>query len=243
LLPVIPIALAACGVAAFLSAVVLLRRVPGYRVARILSSAPDVSIDEAVASATSGQRRYVRVRGRISSEEEFPDEQDRPLVFRWRRLEVAERPGGWTTVDEERVAVPFSIQERASSIAVDIDALAEGLVVLPREATGVAGEVPDRLPPGTPPEAAVRHRVDQVSAVEHATVAGVPVGAQSGGAMLTEGLGRPLILTTLELPEAMRLLSAGRRRTAVAVVALLGAAGTFFALAIASWLAGLTATS
>lgn len=242
-MPVIPVILAASGVAALLSAALLLRRVPGYRVARILSSAPDVSIDEAIRAAIEGQRRYVRVRGRIASEEEFPDEQNRPLVFRWRRLEVAERSGEWKTVDDERVGVPFGLQERTSSIAIDVEALADGLVVLPREATGFAREVPDRLPPGTPPDAAVRHRIEQVSAVEHATAAGVPVARPGGGAVLTEGLGRPLILTTLELPEAMRVLSAGRRRTAVAVIVLLATAGASLALAFAAWAAGIRVAS
>jgi hypothetical protein len=238
LLPVIAVVLAACGVAALLSAALLLRRVPGYRIARVLNSAPDMTIDEAIAAAREGRRRYVRVRGRITSEEEFPDEQDRPLVYRWRRLEIAERPGDWTTVDEERLAVPFAIQERASSIAVDVDALADGLVVLPREAVGVAADVPDRVPPGTPARAAVRHRIDQISAVEHATVAGVPVVGPAGAPMLTEGLGRSLILTTLELPEAMRVLSGGRRRTALAVVALLVAGVGLLAVAIAMWIVG-----
>ena len=242
-MPVIPLVFAACGVAALLSAVLLLRRVPGYRVARVLSSAPDVSIDDAIRAATEGRRRYVRVRGRIASEEEFPDEQNRPLVFRRRRLEVEKRAGEWRTVDDERIGVPFALQERASSIGIDVDALTDGLVVLPREASGFAREVPDIVPPGTPPDAAVRHRVDQVSAVEHATAAGVPIARLEGGAVLTEGLGRPLILTTLEVPEAMRVLSAGRRRTAVAVVVLLATAGALLALAVASWVAGIRIAS
>jgi hypothetical protein len=51
-------------------------------------------------------------------------------------------------------------------------------------------------------------RIDQVSAVEHATVLGMPVQA-GARPQITAGLGRPLILTTLEVPEAMRILGGG----------------------------------
>jgi hypothetical protein len=216
----IQLLLMVAGVAALVLGALVLRRVSGYRVARILRAAPSAGVAEAVEAAARGERRYLQVRGRIASTEEFPDELDRPLVFRRRRLEVADRPGDWRIVEEERLAVPFGIQERGAFVAVDAEALDEGLVVLPREATGRAEEVPDRVPAGTPAHALVRHRIDQVSAVEHAAVAGVPV-LVDGVPTLTAGLGRPLILTTLEAPEAVRVLAAGRRRDVVLAAALL----------------------
>jgi hypothetical protein len=95
--------------------------------------------------------------------------------------------------------------------------------VLPREAVGRAEEVPDQVPPETPPATPVRMRVEQVSAVEHATVLGMPVQA-GAGARITAGLGRPLILTTLEVPEAMRILGggAGAARPLVSTLCLAG---------------------
>ena len=59
-----------------------------YRVGRLLAAAPLVEIDEASEMA-AGRPRYVRVSGRITSDEEFPDENDRPLVFRRKRIDVA----------------------------------------------------------------------------------------------------------------------------------------------------------
>jgi hypothetical protein len=50
---------------------------------------------------------------------------------------------------------------------------------------------------------------------------------------LTAGLGRPLVLTTLEMPEAMRVLGGGRTRAALAVAAL--ALGAALTLAGALW--------
>ena len=52
---------------------------------------------------------------------------------------------------------------------------------------------------------------------------GVPGLEPGAGPILRPGLGRPLILTTLEPAEAMRLLASGRRGTAVAISALLAA--------------------
>ena len=85
----IPIALAIAGLVALAMAALLLRRTgSAYRVARVLAAAPDVPLSELVAAIAPGSpTRYVRTHGRISSDEEFPDEANRPLVFRRRRLE------------------------------------------------------------------------------------------------------------------------------------------------------------
>jgi len=236
-----PVLALGLGLALVITGGLLLRSVRGYRVARILRSAPEVSIAEALRLATDGAARYVRVHGRITSEEEFPDEQDRPLVFRSRTLEVAVG-GRWRVVEQERTGVTFGVRERGDEIAVDGEALGEGLVVVPRESTGSAREIPGRLPAGVPPDALVRHRIEQVSAVEHAVVAGVPVRRDSA-VMLTAGLRRPLILSTLEIPDAMRLLSGGQRRTAVVAAALLAAGIGLVVIAALAWLVGGVAMS
>jgi len=80
--------------------------------------------------------------------------------------------------------------------------------------------------------------IEQLSAVEHATVCGTPV-LRDGQPTLTAGLGRPLIVTTLEIPAAMRLLAAGHRRRVIAAAALLATGlGLLFAAAV-TVLAGL----
>jgi hypothetical protein len=108
------------------------------------------------------------------------------------------------------------------AIGVDHAALSTGLVVIPRESVGTAADAIDRVPEGTPPATPLRLRIEQVSSVEHATVAGVPtLDPASGAIRMAAGLGRPLILTTLERDEAMRVLTADApRRPLVAVVAL-----------------------
>ena len=109
-------------------------------------------------------------------------------------------------------AVAFEIREGLDAIAIDDAALDVGLVVVPRESVGTAADVAGPRPAGTDPATPVRLRVEQVSSVEHAIVVGVPGLADAGAPRLTAGLGRPLILTTLEPAEAMRILAGGDRR-------------------------------
>jgi hypothetical protein len=67
--------------------------------------------------------------------------------------------------------------------------------------------------------------------VEHAIVVGVPMLDPAGVPRMTAGMGRPLVLTTLESSEAMRILTEGdRTRPLVAVLCL---AGGFLLLTIA----------
>jgi hypothetical protein len=172
------------------------------------------------------------VHGRVSSDEEFPDENDRPLVFRRERLEVRrERSGAWETLQDERVAVPFGVELRSAFIGVDVDAIGDGLVVMSRESSGRASEVAERLPASVPVDASVRLRVDQVSAVEQASVAGVPRLAD-GQPLMTAGARRPLIVSTMEIPAAMRVLSGGHRGRVLGAVVLIALALGLFAIAV-----------
>ncbi len=124
-----------------------------------------------------------------------------------------------------------------------MDALGDGLVVVPRIAEGVAADLPKSLDMDVPARAAptmrpVRVRIDQVSAVEHATVAGL-VEPTPNGHRITAGMGRPLILTTVAPDAAMRLL-ASEHRPRVIAAAVLGVAGLgFLATAVVAALFGL----
>ncbi|HSH21271.1 MAG TPA: hypothetical protein VK992_01475, partial [Candidatus Caenarcaniphilales bacterium] len=115
----IPLVLALVGLILLVAAALVLRAIgPAYRVARLLAATPEVSLAEAIEIAGRAERRYVRVAGRISSDEEFPDEHDRPLVYRRRKLE-ASAAGRWRTLNEEREAVPFGLELRGTFIAID----------------------------------------------------------------------------------------------------------------------------
>jgi hypothetical protein len=236
--------LAAAGVVALGIGVLVLRTFGSrYRVGRLLATTARVSVGDALEIAASGRQRYVRIDGRIDADEEFEDDAHRPLVFRRTRLD--RRIGrDWRTFEDHRQHVPFEITEGLDAIGVDADALDAGLVVVRRESVGVAADIADRLDVPMPADTPVRMRVEQVSSVEHAIVLGVPVpagGAVAGApaARLSAGLGRPLVLTVLEPPEAMRVLGAdGRARTRLAAACLAG--GIALIVASLAW-AGLAA--
>ncbi len=73
--------------AGLIGALLLRRNGPGWRVGRLLSAAPQRSLEEARSIAASGQPAYIRLHGRIDSDEEFPGDDGKPIVFRRRRLQ------------------------------------------------------------------------------------------------------------------------------------------------------------
>jgi hypothetical protein len=219
--PVIAGVLLALGLVTGLAGYLLLRRSgTGWRVGRLLAGAPERTLAEAAAAARAGEPAFVRVHGRIDSDEEFPADDGKPLVYRRRRLQRRSGRAGWETFDDQRLAVPFVLGEKGERVAIETDALGDGLVVVPRESEGVARDLTADAVSGELPamdaETPVRLRIEQISAVDHATAAGVPRVVEDGGVVLGPGLGRPLVLTTLDLDEAMRVL-AGDQRSALLV--------------------------
>ncbi len=200
----------------------------GWRIGRLLAAAPHRSLAEAHDIASSGQPAYVRLHGRIESDEEFPGEGGAPVVFRRKRLDRRIGRSGWETFDDERLAVPFGLSEHGERVAIDVDALGDGLVVVALVSEGVASELPDDATvtprPPLPPETPVRLRIEQVSAVDHATATGVLRTGAAGEVVMGPGLGRPLVLTTLDVDEAMRVLASDQRRALLLASASLVAA-------------------
>jgi hypothetical protein len=227
----VALALVGLAIAFGLVAIWILRRLgPAYRIGRLLAASPRASIAEAITLARSGRPAYVRTTGRISSDEVFPDEHDRPLVFRRTRL-MAAAGGGWQVLSDDIEAVPFGLEARSDFIAIDEMGLAEGLVVIPREAEGRVGDLPAEAAAGLPPDSPAKLVIDQISAVEQAIACGVPALDAHGRPRLSAGLGRPLILTTLESGAAMRILVAGRRGLVAAAAVLLALAAISLVLA------------
>jgi hypothetical protein len=223
---VTPLVVLVAGLAAIACGTLLLRTYgPRMRVGRLLAVTPALGIGEARGLAAAGVRRYARIEGRLDADGEFPDENERPLVFRRRRLETR-RGRGWRILDERLESVPFRVGAGLEAIDIDVDALDVGLVTLLRESVGTAAETSAALDPGIfaglPPGAVVRLRIEQLSSVEHATVLGVLVATPDGRVTMTAGTGRPLVVCTLERDEAMRVLAEGDRARPLAAAAALG---------------------
>jgi hypothetical protein len=232
-----PIVLIGAGLLALLAGILVLRTYgPRYRVGRLLAAARPVAVAEA-RSLANGPARYVRIDGRIDAEEEFEDDAHRPLVFRRTRLQLRDDKA-WVAFEDRRERVRFEVRDGLDGIFVDDAALDDGLVVIPRESVGTAADLADRVPPGTPPTSPVRLLVEQISSVEHAIVIGVPSLDDSGEPRMSAGLGRPLILTTLERDEAMRVLAGGEHRRPRVAAACLGGGTALIVIGVVIGIAG-----
>jgi hypothetical protein len=212
-------------------------------VGRLLAAAPERTLAEAAAIATAGEETYLRLHGRVDSDEEFPSENGQPLVYRRRRLQRGRGRSAWETFDDERLAVPFRLSEKGERVGIDTEALGDGLVVVPRESVGVAADVTEEAVTGTlprmDPDTPVRLRIEQVSTIDHIIAAGVPRLGVDGSVVLGPGLGRPLVLTTLDVDEAMRVLAGGRRTELLVASGLLIAAPLVVGLGLIALVLGL----
>jgi len=234
---VIPLVLAGAGLLSFTAAALVLRSYgPRYRIGRLLAVAPRVTVGEAVRLAEAGAAPYVRVEGRIDSDDEFEDDAHRPLVFRRTTIEWREPGGRWRPIDASTEVVPFSIHEELDAIDIPGERLELGLVVIPRQAVGAVGDLGERAPAGVDPAAVARLTIEQLSSIEHATVLGVPTREADGRVVMAPGRGRPLVLTPLEQDEAMRVLAGGETRRARVAIALLVLAGFLVVGAVVWWL-------
>jgi len=235
---VIPLVLVGLGLVVLAAgAAILLSFGSRYRIGRLLASAPAVSVGEAVTLAESHQARFVRVQGRIDSDEDFEDTDHQPLVLRRTRFEAGTGLGRWRTLDLRLEAVPFQLNEGLDSIGVDRAALGDGLVVVPRRSVGVVSDLgPPDPASGLRPDAPARLTVEQISSVEHAIAVGMPALDFDGRPVMTAGAGRPLILTTLEVPEAMRVLTGGAVGRSRAALAFFVGGGTLLVVGLLAWL-------
>ncbi len=213
------------GIATLVLAIGVLRTFGSrFRVGRLLAATPLVSVAEALELAGRDSPTYVRVAGRIDSDSDFEDADHRPLVYRRTRLQ-ARLGRAWKDFDVVVESVPFEINEGLDHIGVDAASLGDGLVVIPRETEGLVGDLGERAPEAIDDLLPARVVVEHISSVEHATILGVPTRSPGGATSLTAGMGRPLVLTTLEQPEAMRVLAGGDVKLPRLAAALLIAAG------------------
>ena len=201
------------------------------RAGQLLAGLSPITPTEALrlAALRGASAPYLAITGSIDAPEIFEDEHHRPLVFRRERVSIADEQG-WRVIDVAVRSLPFVISDARSAINISTADLGEGLVVVERRWEGSVNELhaagreyqsPEtaalvaRLAVGDPTRSA-RVGLEQISNLDRATAAG-----QLADGELRAGAGRPLVVTTLERAEALRLLGGeGRGRLASSAVAL-----------------------
>jgi hypothetical protein len=172
-----------------------------------------------------GEDRYLAVQGSIDAAEAFDDENHRPLVYRRERVLVREGDT-WRELERAVRSVQFFVTSSSASIEVDAALLGDGLVVIERQWEGSVAEL---VASGrTFKEAATSALVAELAAKAPALTArvvleqistldrGTVVGLLRNGTLTAGGAGQPLVLTTLDRRDALRILG-GEARGSLAV--------------------------
>jgi len=220
------------GAALILFGLLLSRRTDARtRAGQLLAGLSPISPTEALklAALRGDAAPYLAIKGSIDAPEIFEDENHRPLVYRRERVSIADE-GGWRVIDTAERSLPFVVSDPSSSISIATADLADGLVVVERRWEGSVTELHAAGREYQSPETAAlvaalaasdptrgaRVGLEQISNLDRATAAGQLIDGE-----LRAGAGRPLVVTTLERAEALRLLgSEGRGRLASSTVAL-----------------------
>ena len=221
------------------------------RSARLMAGLAPVSPEEALLV---GEGRYLAVQGSIDAAEAFDDENHRPLVYRRERVLVREG-NTWRELERAVRSVQFFITSPSASIEIDADSLGDGLVVIERQ---WEGSVLELVASGrtftddatsalvtalatSAPTLTARVVLEQISTLDRGTV----VGLLRNGRLTAAGAGQPLVLTTLDRRDALRILgSEARGSLAISLITLaaLVAGVLTVGIAIVSLLGEITAS-
>lgn len=192
------------------------------RVARLMAGVSPVSPREALLV---GDGHYLAVSGNIDATEAFEDESHRPLVYRRERV-LIEDGSTWREIERVVRSVPFVISDGDHSLAIDAERLGDGLVVIERQWDGSVAELAAAHREfqdsqsatlvaqlaGAAPTAGARVILEQISTLDRGTAAGL----LRDGVITAGGAGQPLVLTTLDRREALRILGSGQRASLAA---------------------------
>ena len=192
------------------------------RAARLMAGVAPVSPREALLV---GDGHYLAVSGNIDAAEAFEDESHRPLVYRRERVLIADG-STWREIERVVRSVPFVISDGDHSLAIDAAQLGDGLVVIERQWDGSVTELAAAHRDYQDPESAAlvaqlasaapttgaRVILEQISTLDRGTAAGL----LRDGALTAGGAGQPLVLTTLDRREALRILGSGQRASLAA---------------------------
>ena len=197
------------------------------RSARLMAGLAPVTPEEALLV---GEERYLAVQGSIDAAEAFDDENHRPLVYRRERVLVREGDT-WRELERAVRSVQFFVASSSASIEVDAEMLGDGLVVIERQWEGsvaelvASGRTFNEAATSTlvaelaasAPALPARVVLEQISTLDRGTV----VGLLRNGTLTAGGAGQPLVLTTLDRRDALRILgSEARGSLAVSLITL-----------------------
>jgi hypothetical protein len=195
--------------------------------ARRLAGPRQLKVGELLDGELPG--RPVRVSGRVRCPDPLDAGDGEKLVAFHRDVDV--RVGGrWRSLERLRETRSFDLWDHDGSIPVDPAAAAEPLVTIPKVWRGHPNVLEEphasavaRLAERHGPVEEARATTRTVSITDRLLIVGQPVRDEAGGVRLDAPPGG-LLLTNLEIPDAMRILAGRSRRAATGSVIGLGLA-------------------
>lgn len=217
---------AAVGVAVAVISALAIRGAGGHpRLARRLAGAREVRVGT-LLDAGAGTERAVRVTGRIRCRDPLHVPGGEPLVAYHRDVEVRLPRVGWRSVERLRETRSFELWDHDGSLSVDLSTAAEPLVTIPAVWRGDVAALEE-------PHASAARQLEQrhgralearsttrtINVTDRLLLLAVAAGGGAGGVALEPPPGG-YIVSTLPLPDAMRVLGGRRHRMAAGVVGL-----------------------
>jgi hypothetical protein len=234
----IPIALAMLAAALLFEAAGFLQvRRSGARttVARRLAGARELPVGD-LADLARDPIRPVRISGRVRCPNPIQTQRDEQLVALHRDVEVLTERGGWRSIERVRESRGFELWDHAGAVTLDAGQAAEPLISIPYLWEGAPAELDDtyrgavdRLTAEYGNVRAARATTRTINTIDRLLVLAEVERDDAGRVHLRPPAGGYLI-SSLELPDAMRLL-AGAGRPRLMVGAALMAAGLAWGLA------------
>jgi hypothetical protein len=211
------------------------------RTARRLAGPPEVTVGQLVDRAALPERA-VRVSGRIRCVDPLVADDGERLVAFHRDVEV--RAGGrWRSVERLRETRSFDLWDHDGSLAVDPADAAEPLVAIPKVWRGNVSELEEphasaaaRLAERHGAATEARAVTRSINVTDRLLILARAERDAGGRARLVPPDGG-YVVSSLALPDAMRLLGGRDRRLAVAGVIGRWLAGALVAVGVIGWVA------
>ena len=206
------------GIAVLVGSLVILRTSGADpRTARRLAGPPELKVG-ALLDAERMPERPIRIAGRIRCRDPLQAPNDERLVAFHRDVEV--RVGGrWRRVERMRATRSFELWDHDGSLTVDPARAAEPLITIPHVWEGDPAELQEphtsavaRLEERYGPATAARAVTRTVNVTDRLLILAQP--ARADGVVRLEAPPGGYLISTLALPDAMRLLGGRRRRSA-----------------------------
>lgn len=238
-MPPIPLLLLALAAICAVAGATLVRASGSHlSLGRRLAGAAEVRVGD-LLDADPLPTRPVRVIGRIRSPDPMVTARDDRLVALHRDVEVQLPGGRWRTIERLRETRGFELWDHDGSLPLDASRAAEPLVTIPHVWRGDAGDLTDeahraalaRLQQQGLQPVAARSVTRTISVVDRLLVLARPVRDATGRTVLEPPPGG-FVISSLDLPDAMRLLGGSRRAWLVVGAALIGLALVLAALAL-----------